>query len=154
MRENRWKWEQDNFLSAEGNISLRDNETLHTAFVATVNKLISTDEGKAMSDRQVLEAAKNKVEKDLGVARTEAGGDETDAQKEARLKQEAIDKAKGKLGDKTEIKPDLTNVPAADENTDVGEFDYVTRLEGDAYQQAIDRMSPAQQARWEDLQDG
>jgi hypothetical protein len=153
MRENRWQWEQDSFLNAEENNQYRDNETLSAAFIATVNKLIATDDGKAMTDRQVLEAAKDKVEKDLGGVRTKAGGgEETAAEKTARLKQEAVDKAKKKAGDKTKIQLDLTDVPAAEENVDTGEFDLVDNLEGEALQAAVDRMTPAQLERYENAQ--
>lgn len=155
MRENRWQWEQDSFLGAEGNKDFRFdvNETLHSAFVATVNKLLSTDEGKTMNDRQILEAAKEKVEKDLGVVRTKTGDDqETEAQKAERLKKDAIAKAKAKLGDKSKVTLDLTDVPAAEENLDTSEFDHIDRLDGEALQAAIDKMTPAQLERYEDTQ--
>lgn len=143
LRNARWEWEQESFLGA--NKMFMDNETLHVAFVAAVNKLIVSDEGKTMSDRDVLRAAKEKVEKDLGMLKP-ADDKGTDKEKE---KQEAIRKAKEKMGDKGKIPPDIGGLPEAEENTDENEFSYLDRLEGDAYQRALDRLTPSQLERYE-----
>jgi len=143
MREARWKWEQENFLDA--NKDFKDNDTLHVAFVAAVNNLIASDEGKAMSDREVLEAAKKKVHKDLGVLKP--SGDDGTKEKE---RQNAIRKAKEKMSDKTNIPQDIGGLPEAEENSDEKEFAYLDRLDGERLQAAVDRMTPAQLARYED----
>ena len=54
-RDANWKAEQDRFL--DENPELRDDPDLNLAFVAEVNRLISTIEGMAISDRRVLERA-------------------------------------------------------------------------------------------------
>jgi len=140
----RWEWEQDRFM--DDNEYIRDNKTLRAAFAVHVNDLIVTDEGKAMSDRQVLEAAKEKMEKDLGIVRS---SDDT-ADETERKKKDAVNKAKKAMADKSKINPDLTDIPAAEENTEENEFDWLDRLDGQALENALAKLTPAQQARYED----
>jgi hypothetical protein len=144
IREARWKWEQENFLNDKANKVFLDNETLNVAFVGAVNKIIATEESAKMTDREVLEAAKQKVQKDLGVLKPAS-----DADTKEKDKAEAIRKAKEKNADKTAIPKDLTGVPEAEENIDENEFAYLDRLEGDKFQAAIDKLTPAQLERYE-----
>jgi len=119
MHEARWTWEQKRFL--DDNADFRNVSALNAAFVAAVNKLISTDDGKTMSDRQVLEAAKESVEKDLGAT------------------------TRGRSMDTADISDEAVSGKSAD-------FSYLDKLEGAAYQAAIDKLTPEQLERLEDLQ--
>jgi hypothetical protein len=139
MGEARWSWEQERFL--DENSRYRDNATLNAAFVATVNKLISTPEGAKMSDRAVLMEAKKQVETDLGMV----AAPKTDAEKKR-----AIEAAKKANANRSNIPPDIGGLPAAEENDEPGEFAHLDKLEGEAYQKAIDKLTPEQLARYED----
>jgi hypothetical protein len=125
MRQNHWILEQERFLNSH--TDFRDNETLNAAFAIAVNRLIDTDEGAAMSDRQVLEAAKDKVVKDLVVV--------------------------GSVRTRTRADEDITDLAAADEAANQSnDFAHLDKLEGDAYQAAIDKLTPAQLERYENAQ--
>jgi hypothetical protein len=63
MIEEIWKNEQKRFLNE--NPQFKTNATLNVALVTAVNRLIETPEGQQMSDREVLEAARRKVDNDL-----------------------------------------------------------------------------------------
>lgn len=141
MQEGRWQWEQERFL--DDNKQYRDNQTLNAAFVATVNSIIVTNEGKKLSDKDVLVRAKKQVEADLGiagVAEKKIGGE----------KQKAIDAAKKTNADRSKIPADIGGLPAAEENEDVGEFAYLDKLEGEKFQAAVDKLTPEQLRKYED----
>jgi hypothetical protein len=152
MVQAHWQWEQSSFLSAKENVNFRDNETLNAAYVAAVNKLIGSDEGKTMTDRQVLEAARDKVEKDLGLVRPKVDPEETEDEKKEREKQEAIAKAKKTVGDRSKIDPDLTDLPSAEDNVEENEFTWLDKLEGEAYEMAVGKLTSQQLERYENAQ--
>jgi fused signal recognition particle receptor len=141
MQEGRWQWEQERFL--DDNWQYRDNRTLNAAFVATVNSIITTDEGKKLSDKEVLAKAKKQVEADLEIIGE--GSKKTEDEK-----QKAIDAAKKANADRSKIAADIGGLPAAEENEDVGEFAYLDKLEGEAYQAAVDKLTPEQLRKYED----
>lgn len=150
LNEGRWQWEQERFL--DQNVSLRDNKTLNGAFVSVVNEIIGTDEGKKLSDFAVLEKAKTQIEADLGIgvvgitSRAVSVADKkTDAEK-----QKAISLAKDKKSDRSNLSADIGGLPTAEENVDTSEFAQIENLSGEAYQKAIDGMTPAQLERYED----
>ena len=176
MQEGRWEWEQERFL--DDNKDYRDNKTLNAAFVATVNAVIVTDEGKKMSDREVLVKAKEQIEADLlGIKKPEEEEEDEfayldklegealqkaidklspeqsqryKASSETEKKRKAIEAAKKAKGDRSKISADIGGLPAAEENEDVSEFAYLDKLEGEAYQAAIDKLSPEQLRKYED----
>ena len=142
MQQGRWQWEQERFL--DDNKQYRDNRTLNAAFAATVNSIIATDEGKKLSDKEVLVKAKEQVEADLGI--TGEGSKQTDDDE----KQKAIAAAKKANADRSKIAADIGGLPAAEENEDVGEFAYLDKLEGEKFQAAIDKLTPEQLRKYED----
>jgi len=145
MSEGRWQWEQERFL--DDNKQYRDNKTLNVAFVATVNIIISTEEGKKLTDREVLVKAKEQVEADLGIVTPKPAA----AAKTDKEKKEAIEAAKKANSDRSKIAADIGGLPAAEENEDVSdEFAYLDKLDGEAYQAAIDKLTPAQLQKYED----
>jgi hypothetical protein len=176
MQEGRWEWEQERFL--DDNKDYRDNKTLNAAFVATVNAVIVTDEGKKMSDREVLVKAQEQIEADLlGIKKPEEEEEDEfayldklegealqkaidklspeqsqryKASSETEKKRKAIEAAKKAKGDRSKISADIGGLPAAEENEDVSEFAYLDKLEGEAYQAAIDKLSPEQLRKYED----
>jgi len=143
MIEQRWKWEQERFL--DDNTQYRDNRTLNAAFVGVVNNIIVTEEGKRLTDREVLIKAKEQVEADLGIGAKDDPPEKTDEEK-----RKAIKAAKKAKGDRSKIPPDIGGLPVSEENEDADEFAYLDKLEGEAYQAAIDKLTPEQLRRYED----
>lgn len=142
--DERWKWEQDRFL--DENQKYRDNSMLNSAFVSAVNTIVSSEAGEGLGDREVLQQAMDEIEgklKDLGVGVQE--------EKPKDEKKEAIKAAKKSDGDRTNIPKDLNGVPAASDNDDkTSEFAQLDKLSGEKFQEAIDKMTPAQLAKYED----
>ena len=150
MVDERWKWEQDRFL--DDNRTFRDNATLNAAFVSAVNKIISAKEAEKLSDRDVLIQAKGQVEADVKTllsALAPASDDKDDKAAKDDKKDKAVKDAKKASGDRTQIPPDIKDVPAAAENTDGNEFAHLDKLDGEKYQTAINRLTPEQLDRYE-----
>ena len=145
VRETLWQWEQDRFL--EDNTRFQKNTTLNAAFVAVVNVIINTEEGAKLTDRQVLAKAKVQVETDLGMLRGTPDKGLTEAEK----KQQAIKNVKKNQGDRSNLSADVGSLPSADENVDADPFGYLDKLEGEKYQEAIDKLTPAQLQKYEDV---
>jgi hypothetical protein len=144
-REHQWQASQQAFFNA--NTIFRDNETMNAAYVAKVNALLTTDEGRALSDAALLDLARQKVEADLQLLPTAKAGaiPKTDKKKDLAA-------ARAANGDRKAIDDgDIAKLPSAEEESDPGEFDYLDKLEGAKYQEAVGRLTPAQLERYEAL---
>lgn len=141
MVNERWKWEQERFL--DDNPVFRDNASLNSAFVHSVNSIIGSDNGVNLSDRSVLLKAKSLVENDMGLLHEE---DESDADK---AKTKAIKGAKKSNSDRGQIPVDIGSAPSAGDNNEISEFAHLDNLSGEKFQAAIDRMTPDQLERYE-----
>jgi len=140
-----WAASQKAFLSLSENkdFSPDGNLAKYGAFSAHVNAIIAKKEDANLNDFEVLELAKERTLKDLGIKAEEAPGD-TD-----KKKKKALADAKKQHGDRSKIKDDIGDLPGArDDEGDEGEFDYLDRLDGEAYQKAIDKLTPEQQDRY------
>ncbi|MBE9581539.1 MAG: hypothetical protein IMF18_07970, partial [Proteobacteria bacterium] len=120
---------------------------LNSAFVSAVNKIIASDEGVKLSDREVLLQAKGEVDSAI---RDLTGGTKTHVDKQAADKTKAITEAKKAQSDRGKIPADIADLPAAQENTVDEEFARLDKLSGQAYQDAIEKLTPAQLANYED----
>ena len=115
-RQRVWLDAQDDFF--RDNPRIKENRTLHVAYAETVNSMIKTPKGQAMTDAQLLAAAKQKVMADLA----------------------SIPGVN-----------DVAKQPSVEAEPDPGEFDYLDRLEGQKFQDALEKLSPAQLERYESL---
>ena len=149
-RETLWKWEQDRFL--DDNEKFRDNTTLNGAFISVVNGIIATEDGKKLTDRQVLAKAKNQVETDLGLTQSDSASSAEKSKAAEAEKQAAIAAAKKSNSDRSDLAADIGGLPSAEENVDTDPFTYLDNLEGEKYQAAIDKLSPDQLQKYEDRQ--
>jgi len=142
----KWEWEQDRFYEDFSDFDAKNNATLHSAFIATVNRVIHTPEASKMTDRQVLLKAKEQVEKDLGIA-SSANSDKSNSEKQA-----ALDKAKKGNADRSKLGADIGGLPAAeDEGTDgTDEFAYLDKLEGEKFELAVAKLSEEQLEKYMD----
>ena len=142
--ENQWQWEQQTFLNDASNAWIADDDVVYSAFAATVNRIMGTDEGSIMPGPELLEMAREEVAKRFSPTR------EADAQAAAddKAKADALKNVKQAQADKP-IPETLSSVPAAEQEEGAGEFSYLDKLEGEAYERAVEALSPAQLARYE-----
>ena len=145
MQDERWAWEQERFL--DDNRSFRDNALLNSAFVNAVNTIIASEVSATLTDREVLVKAKEEVSADI---RALTGQTESPADKKESAKSKAVSDAKKKQADRSKIPIDISDIPSAEENNEVSEFANIDKLSGEAYQTALDNMTPTQLARYED----
>jgi len=135
--ENNWKAAQREFYSE--NRDYIENSILNAAYVHAVNSLLATDEGKAMSDRQVLLKAKEAVEESLGMKKGEGGKDDQgDAGKAALAAAKKKEAGKGRDG------ISLRDMPKSQEDESGDRFDALDRLEGEAFEVAIGKLSDSE----------
>ena len=138
-----WVASQKAFLSLAENkvFSMEGNLAKYGAFSAHVNSILSKKEDENLTDFEVLELAKERTLKDLGI---KSGAPTSDKEKE-----KALAEAKKQHGDRSKIKEDIGSLPGAVEDvSDTNEFDWLDRLDGEAYQKAIDKLTPEQQDRY------
>jgi sRNA-binding protein len=138
--ESQWQWEQQGFLTAKENAWINDDDVVYAAFAATVNRIMSTQEGAVMPGHQLLNEAKAQV-----AARFKgdvaAGSDKAKAA-------EALKAAKADQAGKA-IPETLGGKPAAEIDGGVGEFDYLDKLDGEDFEQAVAKLTEDQLARYE-----
>lgn len=135
--ENNWKAAQREFFSE--NRDYIENSILNAAYVHAVNSLLATDEGKAMSDRQVLLKAKETVEESLGMKKGEGGKDDQgDAGKAALAAAKKKEAGKGRDG------MSLRDMPKSQEDESGDRFDALDRLEGEEFENAIAKLSDSE----------
>ena len=149
-KQGAWQHSQEVFLDRNQQFAGTGNRALHLAFIATVNDLITKPEAAKMTDWQILSKAKQMVEADLGLLSPAASAAAQQAAAD-KAKAEALRKAKAGAGDRTKLADaDLGLIPSASDGSDAGEFAYIDKLSGAAYQAAVDGLTPAQRERYED----
>jgi len=152
-----WETDQDRFLKAHP--SLKDNEMLRGVLANTVNDLFKTPEWKDKPGMKVLNEAKRLVEEGLGIkiarkgkgaaAPTLSPNSEKDS-RQARGRDLAR-KAVEAEAEKARNAVTLRGAPAAASNTpEKNPWAHIDRLEGEAYQRAINNMTDAQRRAYED----
>jgi len=151
-RNQAWEYQQKIFFAQ--NKEYEKNGALNRAFVATVNLLMSTPQGQAMTDDQILSEAKKQVDTDLGLIKKPSGDDQqkADQKKLEDDRKKAIGAAKKSNSDKSKVGLDIGALPSASEEHDQDEFAAIDGLEGTAYMAALELMqktNPAKFARYE-----
>lgn len=148
--QTQWEWEQDYFVQQPENAWIMDNAPKYAAFATAVNELMASDEGDKMPGPELLTRARSEVEKlfvapgspqDQSQAAAQAA---LDAKKGADALKSAKDREAGKPPPET-----LGGKPAAAIDEGAGEFDWIDKLDGEKYEDAIDNLSEAQLARYE-----
>jgi hypothetical protein len=141
-RQGTWRWEQDRFFT--DNPSFTENRVINAAFTTIVNQLIASKEADTMTDAQVLSKAKEIIEEGLGGGN---GNDEKPLiaeEPDDKTKAKAIKEAKTGIADKDKIPVTLKDIPTAESHDEESKWDYLDKLEGAAYQAAIDKLSVAE----------
>jgi hypothetical protein len=142
--ENQWQWEQETFMNAAENSWIADDDVVYSAFAATVNNIMSTEEGAVMPGPQLLATAKERVAARFSPTLQQ----DAEAAAEDKAKKEAIKRAKKGQANKP-IPDTLADIPAAEQDEGPGEFAYLDKLDGEAYEKAVEALSEAQLKRYE-----
>ena len=135
-----WDRANQEFLANEDNKALRENDVLYGAFAMQVNKLIGDPASEAMSDAELLRAARDKV---FAAFRIPQGS-------QPSKDESAIRAAKKEAADRGKATTTLQGVPAAAQADDVDQspFAYLDRLSGEQLEAAVAKLSEADQIRW------
>ena len=135
-----WDRANQEFLANEDNKALRENDVLYGAFAMQVNKLIGDPASEAMSDADLLRAARDKV---FAAFRIPQGS-------QPSKDESAIRAAKKEAADRGKAPTTLQGVPAAAQSDDVDQspFAYLDRLSGEQLEAAVAKLSEADQLRW------
>jgi len=124
---------------------------MNLTLVDAVNTILATDESKKMTDAQIFALAKTRCDGVYKPRQPKGSPSEEAAAKaaaEAAAKKKALDDAKAaELAKATGVKT-LKDVPAADSSMADDKFDMIDKLEGDAFQNAIARLSDADRAAY------
>ena len=135
-----WDRANQEFLANEDNKALRENDVLYGAFAMQVNKLIGEPASAAMSDADLLRAARDKVFAAFRIPQeSQPSKDES-----------AIRAAKREAANRGKAPTTLQGVPAAAQADDVDQspFAYLDRLSGEQLEAAVAKLSEADQLRW------
>lgn len=152
--EQRWQWERDWYL--QSNAELNNSQVIYGAFAAQVNALLADDEFSTAPGFDILTEAHRRVAAEIdsmagpgsaAIANGRpAGGDKRSADEKAADALKAAKAAEsGKRAPET-----LAKVPAAQANIDTSKWAAIDTLDGDAYQKALDKLSPAELKEYED----
>ena len=135
-----WDRASQEFLANEDNNALRENDVLYGAFAMQVNKLIGDPASEAMSDADLLRAARDKV---FAAFRIPHGS-------QPSKDESAVRAAKREAADRGKAPTTLQGVPAAAQADDVDQspFAYLDRLSGEQLEAAVAKLSEADQLRW------
>lgn len=135
-----WDRANQEFLANEDNKALRENDVLYGAFAMQVNKLIGEPASAAMSDADLLRAARDKVFAAFRIPQeSQPSKDES-----------AVRAAKRESANRGKAPTTLQGVPAAAQADDVDQspFAYLDRLSGEQLEAAVAKLSEADQLRW------
>lgn len=144
--ENRWKEAQQDFFSE--NKEYFDNAILNAAYVHAVNKLLASDEGKAMSDRMLLLKAKEQVDEALGRASKVTDDGKVKDIDDERAKRKVIADAKKAEAEKAKGVVTLDKVPAS-KGTHEDRFDALDKLTGEDFENAVAALTDAEREAYE-----
>lgn len=142
--DTRWEWEQETFLTDEANAWINDDDVVYRAFAGTVNSILSSEEGAAMPGPEILNKAREEVAKRFSPA----------SQQERIVKEEESKKNKALKGAKareaSKMAPEtLGGKPAAEIDDGVSEFEWLDKLDGEAYETAVSNLTEEQLKRYE-----
>lgn len=142
--DTRWEWEQETFLTDDANKWIAGDDVCYSAFAATVNRIMATEEGAVMPGPELLAQAREEVAARFSPSHPKQIADQAEeAKKQAALKS-AKEKEAGKQAPET-----LAGKPAAEIDDGVGEFEWLDKLDGEAYEKAVEALTDVQLARYE-----
>jgi hypothetical protein len=142
--DTRWEWEQETFLTDDANAWINDDEIVYRAFATTVNAYLEDDDMSVLPGPEILSRAREEVAKRFSPASQQ----ERLTKEEEDKKNEALENAKKAEANKQSPET-LGGKPAAEIDEGVGEFDWLDKLDGEAYEKAVSNLTEAQMKRYE-----
>ena len=149
--EKGWKDAQSDFFRINPEYSVE--RIKNVAFVDAVNRLLATDESKQMTDAQIFEAAKKecdavfhpneRVKPDESNERVKPDDSNVSSLDEKR---KAVEAAKKVEADRAAGVKTLANVPVSEGNHGDDKYDVIDKLTGEAYENAVAKMSDTERA--------
>ncbi len=140
--EKGWKDAQADFFRLNPEYSVE--RIKNVAFVDAVNRLLVTEESKRMTDAQILEMAKKEC--DTVFHPSEAPKVENVKDTAAEEKRAAIEAAKKAEAERAAEVKTLAKVPVSEGNQGDDKYDAIDKLTGEAYENAVAKMSDAERA--------
>ena len=137
--EQTWESEQAAFFA--GNASIKDNRILYNAFAGEVNRLLADKAWSKKPGPDILAEAKKSITAAFGIKEDGGKSGKKDKADDDPAAKKAVQDAKRASARRAAPKT-LRDVPAADKNSDAGAFDYLDKLDGRAYEEAIAKLSP------------
>ena len=134
--EKTWKREQSEFLGQHKYLS--GNGIVFNAFAGEVNRLLADPSWSKKAGPDILAEAKKSIDSAFGKPVEEK---KPIPPKEETPGEKAVKAAKKASANAAPPKT-LRNVPAADANTDGDAFAYLDKLDGQAYEDALLKLSP------------
>jgi hypothetical protein len=140
--EKGWKDAQADFFRINPEYSTE--RIKNVAFVDAVNRLLATDESKKMTDAEIFEVAK----KECDAVFHPAGPPKVDDVKDtsAEEKRAAIEAAKKAEAERAAEVKTLAKIPVSEGNQGDDKYDAIDKLTGEAYENAVAKMSDAERA--------
>ena len=150
--EKGWKDAQADFFRSNPEYSAE--RIKNVAFVDAVNRLLATDESKKMTDAQIFEAAKKECDAVFhpdGPPKADDGNvvsieEKRKAIEAAEEKRKAIEAAKKAEAERAAAVKTLAKVPVSEGNQGDDKYDAIDKLTGEAYENAVAKMSDAERA--------
>jgi len=150
--EKGWKDAQSDFFRSNPEYSAE--RIKNVSFVDAVNRLLATDESKKMTDAQIFEAAKKECDTVFhpeGPPKTDDGNvvsieEKRKAIEAAEEKRKAIEAAKKVEADRAAGIKTLAKVPVSEGNHGDDKYDAIDKLTGEAYENAVAKMSDTERA--------
>lgn len=142
--EKAWKDSQADFY--------RDNPDYHeyrvknVAFVDAVNRLLASDQSKTMTDAQVLNAAKAECEQWFNPSNRAVNPTDKEDVQVPTEKRTVVDAVKKAQAEKAATVKTLSKVPVAKDSMGIDKFDAIDELEGQAFENALAKLSEAELA--------
>ena len=150
--EKGWKDAQANFFSSNPEYSAE--RIKNVAFVDAVNRLLATDESKNMTDAQIFEGAKKECDAVFhpgGSPKADDGKVDPIEEKRTEIeaaeeKRTAIEAAKKAEAERAAAVKTLASVPVSEGNQGDDKYDAIDKLTGEAYENAVAKMSDTERA--------
>jgi len=136
--ERTWTKEQNDFFAQHKH--LKSNNIVFHAFAGEVNRLLADTAWSKKPGSQILNEAKKAIDSAFGKPPEEK---KPKLHKEDTPGEKAVKDAKNASAKASPPKT-LKEVPAADTNTDDNTFAYLDKLDGQKYEDAISKLTPAE----------
>ena len=147
--EKGWKDAQADFFRSNAEYSTE--RIKNVAFVDAVNRLLATDESKTMTDAQIFEAAKKECDAVFHPNERVKPDDSNEQVKpddsnvsSLDEKRKAVEAAKKVEADRAAEVKTLAKVPVSEGNQGDDKYDAIDKLTGEAYENAVAKMSDAE----------